>query len=509
MFEYRQIIVRMRLGESNRALAKDHVVSRNKAKAIRKVAQAQGWLDTATELPEDSILLSHFEKTVRSSTTSLSNQYESDITKWVEQGIQATAIFYCLKTRHDFTGSYNSVQRYVKNIKSKITSQVPTTILDFEAGVAAQVDFGQGPKIIDVMTGESFKTWVFVMVLCWSRHQYIEFVVDQSVETWLGCHRRAFESFNGVPKKIILDNPKCAITKACYYNPEVQRAYADYAEGYGFLISPCPVRDPQKKGIVESGVKYVKKNFVPLKEFRSLADANEQAKEWVLNVAGNRTHGTTRQKPLQQFSSIEQVLLKPLPEHPPEIVTWRKVKLHGDCHIQFQKCRYSAPFSLVGKTLWLCAAIATVCIYNESNVLVASHARMYSPGKRRTVDDHLPPNAVAFKSHDVQWCLEQSIQIGVYCHATLTALFNDKVLDNLRCAQGIVSLKNKYGALRLNEACKRALEFEIVNLRSIKTILIKRLEEEQQIEKLEATSLKASYTGSGKFGRNLTTIVSH
>jgi transposase len=222
----------MRLGQSNRALANAGVVSRNKAKEIRNIALMQGWLDTSTELPEDSILLSHFEKTKGSSTTSFASQYANDINKWIEQSIQATTIYQYLKTKYAFTGSYNSVQRYVKNIKSITNARAPTTILDFLPGVAAQVDFGLGPKLTDVETGETFKTWIFVMVLCWSRHQYIELVIDQTVETWLGCHRRAFEFFCGVPEKIIIDNPKCAITKACYYNPEVQRAYAEYAEGY-------------------------------------------------------------------------------------------------------------------------------------------------------------------------------------------------------------------------------------------------------------------------------------
>ena len=80
-----------------------------------------------------------------------------------------------------------------------------TSVLEFAAGEAAQVDFGKGPEIIDVHTGEAFKTWAFVMVLAWSRHQYAELVRDQSVETWLGCHRRSFEHFNGVVPKIIID----------------------------------------------------------------------------------------------------------------------------------------------------------------------------------------------------------------------------------------------------------------------------------------------------------------
>src|SRR5690606_31541921 len=89
-----------------------------------------------------------------------------------------------------------------------------------------QVDFGAGPLLIDPARGELRRTWYFVMTLCFSRHQYVEFVFDQSVMTWLGCHRRAFEWFAAVPARIIIDNPKCAITRACARDPLVQRAYA-------------------------------------------------------------------------------------------------------------------------------------------------------------------------------------------------------------------------------------------------------------------------------------------
>ncbi len=89
------------------------------------------------------------------------------------------------------------------------------------------------------------------MTLCHSRDQYVEFVWDQSSATWLGCHRRAFEWFDGVPERVIIDNAKCAIVKACSHDPLVQRAYAECAEGYGFKIDACPPHDPQKKGVVE------------------------------------------------------------------------------------------------------------------------------------------------------------------------------------------------------------------------------------------------------------------
>jgi len=157
------------------------------------------------------------------------------------------------------------------------------------------------------------------MTLAWSRHQYAEFVRDQTVATWLGCHRRAFEWFGSVPLRVTIDNAKCAITRVCVYEPEVQRSYGECAEGYGFKIDACPPRDPQKKGIVEAGVKYIKGGFLPLREFRDLADANRQLHEWVLGQAGNRIHGTTREAPLKCFAAVEKSLLEPLPDVPPQL----------------------------------------------------------------------------------------------------------------------------------------------------------------------------------------------
>ncbi len=114
------------------------------------------------------------------------------------------------------------------------TPPVATSRLDFAPGEAAQVDFGAGQLITDAMSGTSLLSWFFVMTLAWNRHHYVRFVRDQTVETWLACRRHACEWFGGVMGRAMIDNPKCAITRACSRAPEVQRAYAECAEGYGF-----------------------------------------------------------------------------------------------------------------------------------------------------------------------------------------------------------------------------------------------------------------------------------
>lgn len=318
MYHYRQVLTRMRLGESDRQIAASGLMGRRTASGLRKKADQHGWLDPAQALPPNSELFEVLQrpKNQRSLAQSSLEPYRETVEQWWQAGIQGTTIYQALKRKYGYLGSYSAVRRFLRGLSQ--THPNVTSLLVFAPGDTAQVDFGKGPEIIDVDTGEIAKTWVFVMVLAWSRHQYVELVRDQSVETWLGCHRRAFEHFNGVPARLLIDNPKCAITKACYYDPKVQRAYADYAEGYDFLIAPCPVADPQKKGRVESGVKYVKNQFMPLRTFRSLVDANQQLKAWVMTEAGNRIHGTTRERPLTRFAETEQHLLKPLPDSAPE-----------------------------------------------------------------------------------------------------------------------------------------------------------------------------------------------
>jgi transposase len=498
VFQIRQVIFRMRLGESDRDIAAAGLMGRKKLSQVRRVAASEGWLDKDRPLPGDEVLASRFGRTSPPQVSqSLIQPFAELVTAWWKQGIQATTIHQALVRSHGFTGSYNAVKRFVRRLRKD--APPATVMLDHKPGDVAQVDFGAGPKLVDLVTGEVVSTWVFVMTLAWSRHQYAEVVLDQKVETWLGCHRRAFEAFGGVPARVVIDNPKCAITRACYHDPDVQRAYAEIAEGWGFLISPCPPRDPQKKGVVESGVKYIKNNFMPLRDFRDLSDANRQLQEWVMSTAGNRVHGTTRERPLTRFAETERHLLKALPDVAPEVVAWAGAKLHGNCHVQFEKAYYSAPFGLVHQQLWLRAGEKSVQLFH-GQTLVAVHQRLRRPGARSTVADHLPPEARAYLMRDPQWCLEQSARVGPMCRELVDQLFASKVLDNLRAAQGVLQLGRKYGTARLEAACKRAVDHGTPLYRAVKTILEKGLDLEAEAPR--PTLLSETYRGRGRFCRD-------
>lgn len=470
MFQYRQVLVRLRQGDSDRDIARSRLMGRPKVAAFRALAAAQGWLAPEAALPDDAAISAAVGQARRArSTISTVEPYRAQVERWVGEGVGGIAIHAALCREHSYRGSYSAVRRMLAGIRAGLPPDVTVPLL-FAPAEAAQVDFGAGPLLIDPARGELRRTWCFVMTLCFSRHQYVEFVFDQSVMTWLGCHRRAFEWFAAVPARIIIDNPKCAITRACARDPLVQRAYAECAEGYGFKIDPCPPADPQKKGIVESGVKYVKGNFLPTRSFRDLTDLNEQARRWVLEEAGVRIHGTTRQQPLERFL-LEKPLMRSLPPVAPDLGSWHRVVLHRDCHVKFDYVLYSAPFTLVGQTLWLRATDLSISIFQDYR-LVASHVRSRRPGDRRTVLDHLPPEARAFFARDRQWCLQQAHAVGPACAELIDQLLGDRIVERLRGAQGVLGFAETFGASRLEAACQRALAHASPAYRTVKSILI-------------------------------------
>jgi transposase len=504
MFQYRQVLNHMRSGQSDRQIAKAGLMGRVKAAEFRKLAAEQGWLDPHIPLPDDDTLTVTAGKKPAITSLSILTPYQEEIKAWHQRGIAGTTIHQALVRKYDFSGSYSAVRRYLQQVKAE--DPEATVMLDFKPGEVAQVDFGSGPKIIDPLTGEIFSTWVFVMTLAFSRHQYAEIVKDQKIITWLGCHRRAFEFFGGVPERLVIDNLKSAVTRACWRDPQVQRSYAGFAEDYGFLVSPCPPAEPKKKGRVEAGVKYIKRNFMPLREFRSLADANRQLRQWIMETAGNRIHGTTKQKPLTLFAEAEKHLLKALPDKAPELAVWSEHKLHGNCHLQFEKCFYSAPYKLVRRKLWVKATETTVKIFHQHE-LVALHPRKHRPGEKSTVTEHLPPEAVAYLMRDPQWCLKQAETIGPECSKIIKTLFAHRVLDNLRAAQGVIGLAKKYGNSRLEAACCRALSFDNPRYGTVKTILAKGLD--QLPEEPDIQPLPAAYTGKGRFQRTQLALFSN
>ena len=198
MYEIRQVIQRLFRARSDRDVACAQRVGRKTVARVRRQAFERGWLDPKTPLPEDRELAEVFASAPTNRSVSSAAPFREQILAWHGQGITATAIHQALVRKYRFTGSVHTIYRLLDRVVD--SSPPATVILDFAVAEAAQVDFGQGPQIIDRATGEVMKTWFFVMTLAWSRHQYAELVRNQKVKTWLACHRHAFEWFNLKPQ---------------------------------------------------------------------------------------------------------------------------------------------------------------------------------------------------------------------------------------------------------------------------------------------------------------------
>ncbi len=502
MFEYKQVIHRMRSGESDRTISKSGLIGRTKTKFIRFIAKLNGWLNLDVPLPnEEDIannILQHNKNNIKRNSSI--EPFMQEIKDLSERNISAKVIHQFLIEKYNYQNSYHSVLRCVNKINenSKLLKEI-TVPLFFKPGEAVQIDFGQGPKIFDENTGKEVGSWIFVMTLCYSRHQYAEIIRHQDSATWLGCHRRGFEFFGGIPRKTIIDNAKCGIVKASYYDPIVQRSYGQLAEDYGFIISACPPYQPEKKGIVENGVKYIKSNFLPLKKFKNFHNANVQLIDWILDVAGNRIHGTTRKKPLDLFNEVEKNVLQPLPAVAPEFCIWHKAKCYRDCCVRFEYCRYSVPYQFVKQELWIKATETMVKIYHDYK-LVAIHVRCYTKGETITLTEHFPPQAKEYLLHDNNWCIENAKNIGPFCLQVVEELLNNKQCDYLRAAQGIIKLKKKFGEVKVELASQKVLEIGAVSYNALKEILKKGLEG-LPIDKSVNNQLDKAYLGEGKFCR--------
>lgn len=469
--EIHELVRLLRAGTSERRITTVLGYNRGTIRRYHAWAQAQDLL--TGDLPDAATLQALLDRTLPPAPppqqTSSVAAFRDEIAALRARGIEVAAIRARLAERHGEPVSYSAVWRLVQQVEPK----TPETFVRVEVapGSEAQVDFGYAGLTLDPATGLARNAWVFVMVLSHSRHLYAELVFDQRVETWLLCHVHAFAAFGGVPARIVLDNLKAAITSACVHDPLVQRAYRECAAHYGFLIDPNPPRTPHLKGKVESGVHYVKRNFLAGRALAAIDDSNAALRQWTMDVAGKRVHGTTKQQPLARFRTVEQPTLLPLPLLPYDLAVWKQVTLHRDCHVVFAGSFYSAPFRLVGQSLWLRAGARTVHIYDAGYHLVAIHDRATHPGERQTILAHLPPTKVPGLVLTRATCQEQAEAIGPATAAIVRVLLASRPIDRLRTAGRIVRLTDRYPAVRLERACARAQYFGEPDYRSICRIL--------------------------------------
>jgi transposase len=469
MNHIQDIIRRLQLGESERRIALDMHISRKTVRKYHEIAKEKKCLENAGGLPGDRELLEMLGPGVQApKQASTVEPYRATIQEWVKQGIEMTAIWLRLQENYGYKGGYSSVRRFVHRLEP-IEPEVFIRVHS-EPGEDMQVDFGTVGQLYDPVTKRLRTAYVFVATLGYSRHQYAELVFDQKIATWIALHKRTFEYFGGVPQRVIPDNLKAAVLHALVHDPILGDAYRRMALHYGFLISPTIPHTPRHKGKVESGVHYVKRNFFAGQEFVDIHIANVHLRDWILNTAGVRKHGTTSEAPLHLFHGTEKACLQLLPVQPFQLMDIHTVKVHPDCHVVISGSFYSVPFGYVGQELAAHVSENFVEIYHGLD-LVTTHPRSTRAGQWHTRMEDYPPAKAAYLIHTPEYCKKLATKIGPSTLNVVDQLLADRPLDRLRSVQAILRLQESVGPKRLEAACARAAHFGDVRYRQIKLIL--------------------------------------
>lgn len=476
MNHIRDLIHRLRAGESERRIARDMGISRPTVHKYHELAKEKGYLGEEAMLPSDAMLEELLGPGPQPPKNASSLEAYGDVVKKLRgQGVEMVAIWQRLRDNYGYQGSYSAVRRYVAHLEPK---EVETYVrVHTVAGEEMQVDFGSVGQLFDPNSGRMRNAYVFVATLCFSRHQYAELVFDQKIITWIGLHRRTFEDFGGVPRRVVPDNLKAAVAKALIHDAVLGEAYRQMALHYGFLISPTRPYTPQHKGKVENGVHYVQRNFMAGQEFADIDSANRHLKDWVRDVAGVRNHGTTHQAPLSLFREYEQTALMELPAEPFSLCEICMAKVHSDCHVTVAGSFYSAPYTYVGQELDVYVRERVVELY-QGQELVATHVRCQKPGEWQTRLEHYPEPKAAYLQHTPDFCRQAATRLGPATSKVVETLLSERPLDRLRSVQAILKLEETVGAQRLEAACARAIYYGDVRYRRIKEILNAALEQE-------------------------------
>ena len=427
--------------------------------------------------------------------SSVFDAYKAKIEELKRQNISRFRIWEILSGEYGSIPTYNALCKYMQ-VNSIGVVKNAYVVQNTSPGEESEVDFGYA-GLIPTASGSFVKVWFFIMTLAYSREAYYEMVLDQSIETFIKCHIHAFESFGGIPERVKIDNLKAAVIKHRRYDIELNEQYLEFASHYCFVIAPCTPRQPWEKGKVESGVGYVKKNFLAGRTFVDLADLKAQLHAWMRNVANMRLHGTTKKVPHDVFVTTEKQYLRSLPENPYTFYVRLSRKVAANCHIHVDNNYYSVPARLVGELVEVRIQDHILSVFESTaSTLVATHLLSSGKGEYITNPSHYPLHKT-YSQTTLQAKYEAQMRdIGESAHELfLKVLQRDKGLWRIGVGK-ILSLLPLFGKEKLEAAIKRALSFQATGYKTIKNICENNLEGLE----IEPTLLESVETVKAKGG---------
>ena len=394
-------------------------------------------------------------------SASVSEPYRELIESELCRGRNATGIWQDLVDGHGFAGGYQSVKRFVRGLRGA-SSPEARVIIETQVGEECQVDYGTGPMVRDPETGKYRRTRLFVLTLGYSRKSVRLLVFRSSARIWAELHEKALRRLEGCPRIVVLDNLREGVVSADIYDPRLNPLYRDVLAHYGVTALPCRVRDPDRKGKVESGVAHAQKTPLEGKRFESLEEAQAYLDHWEERWADKRIHGRTKRQVAAMFAE-EKPHLKQLPVEPFRYYQYGKRTVHLDGCVEVEAAYYGAPPGWISRQVdvqW--DAMYVRLLDPRTGELLREHLSQKRGGHRIRDEDRsrrTPAGTLAL--------LARAHKAGRNIGALCDAMHERKPEENVRRIQGVLNLVKKYGAA----ACSAALELRVPEYRFVRRYL--------------------------------------
>jgi len=402
------------------------------------------------------------------SSASACEPYREIIELGVSRGRNAMAIWQDMVCQYGFGSGYQTVKRFVRKLSGSQQPQAVGIILT-AAGEEAQVDYGTGPMVRDGQSGKYRRTRLFVMTLGYSRKSVRLLVFRSSSQVWAELHEKAFRRLGGSPRVVVLDNLREGVLAADIYDPTLNPLYQHVLLHYGVVAMPCRVKDPDRKGKVESGVGHAQKTPLKGLRFESLEEAQAYLDHWEQRWADTRIHGTTKRQVAAMFAE-EKPFLLPLPIEPFRYYQYGERVVHLDGCVEVEGAYYGLPPGWIGRLVnvqW--DALHVRILDRQTRQLVREHIRQIRGGYRINNEDY--PNKAPLSTVRL---LARAAQAGTHIGQLCNAIHHEEGELGIRRILGVLSLAKKYGVGAVEDACAAALDLGVQNYRFVRRYLERR-----------------------------------
>lgn len=404
---------------------------------------------------------------------------------WIEEQVQlgrnAMSIYQDLVDRFNFNHKYNSVKRFVRKLKQKAPKQFDR--LEFLPGEEAQVDYGQGALTLGP-SGKYRRPRLFVMTLKYSRRSFRKVIWKSCKEVWAKLHEEAFRYFGGCVQYVVLDNLKEGVIKPDIYEPELNPVYSAMLNHYGVVADPARVRDPNRKGTVESAIQHTQDTGLKGRRFDSIEEQNRWLMHWEETWASKRIHGRTKRQVEEMFQE-EKPHLSPLPLKGFDYFRQEIRTVYDDGTIQVNQSYYSAlPAPLHQDVIIRIYEYDIEIIDPRTMEKIRSHVKSDRPGAVKMN----PEDRIFNPSRQTNYLLSKAERIGPQTRKLCELIFREQGRPGQRRLQGIVNLARKHEAGEIESAAEIAIE---KGLRSYKSFC--RLVENQTIDTQDEATISQEH----------------